>query len=131
MLSATLTHHCVTDRYVFSHYYFAQELWAHYHFCNLSSKMLVYFLILTVSFKNSASTPTVCNKMWFKTAWKQNLGFYFQKGIFNLWGLFGLSRKMQISSWLESFLFYSCIIKTWHRNEWIFVIIPVVCSYHL
>lgn len=109
--------------------HFAQELWAHYHFCNLSPKMLAYFLILNVSFKNSASAPAACKKAWFKSAWKQNLGFY-SEGNLNLWGLFGFSRKTKISSWLESFLFYSCDIQTWHRNEWIFVVILVVCNYH-
>lgn len=109
--------------------HFAQELWAHYRFCNLSPKMLVYFLILNVSFKNSASAPAACKKAWFKSAWKQNLGFY-SEGNLNLWGLFGFSRKTKISSWLESFLFYSCDIQTWHRNEWIFVVILVVCNYH-
>lgn len=48
--------------------------------------MLAYFLILNVSFKNSASAPAACKKAWFKSARKQNLGFYSEG---NLKGTFG------------------------------------------
>lgn len=76
--------------------------------------------------------PTAYNKARFTSIWRQNLGID-SKGNLNLWGLFGFSRKVRISSWLVPFLCFILVlkVKTWHRNESIFVTILAVGNYHL
>jgi len=84
-----------------------------------------------MSFKDFTTTPAAYNKARFTSIWRQNLGFD-SKGNLNLWGLFGFSRKVRISSWLVLFLYLILVltVKTWHRNE-LFVIILAVGNYHL
>lgn len=75
-----------------------------------------------------------CNKASFTSLWRQNLGFD-SKGNLNLWGLFGFSREVRISSWLIHFLCFILVltVKIWQRNELVFVIILAVAvgNYHL